>query len=138
MTTPPPRFQRPPRRPPGAATARCRLAAALLLAAAAQGAALAAPASEATDRGRLLYETHCIACHDTQVHWRDRRLVQDWAGLLVQVRLWQARALLGWTDDDVQAVARHLNERIYRLPAPERRAAGAAPAAATGQRATRW
>jgi cytochrome c len=29
-------------------------------------------------RGQLLYETHCIACHSTQVHWRDQHVVRDW------------------------------------------------------------
>lgn len=91
----------------------------------AEGAVPATPASTAAaaaGRGQLLYETHCIACHTTQMHWRDGRQVQDWASLLAQVRQWQARAQLDWGDEDVQAVARHLNERIYRLPAPERRA----------------
>lgn len=91
---------------------------------------LAPPAAASTDapsRGQLLYETHCVACHTTQMHWRDKRLVQDWAGLLAQVQHWQARALLGWSDADVEAVARHLNARIYRLPAPEQRAGGATP-----------
>lgn len=102
---------------------------AALLAARPAGAADAPPAPPASrvagdpGRGQLLYETHCRACHSTQMHWRDNRRVQDWASLLAQVRQWQSRAHLGWTDDDVQAVARHLNDHIYRLPAPEQRAA---------------
>ena len=36
---------------------------------AAQG--LAAPGS----RGQMLYANHCVACHSTQMHWRDKRLV---------------------------------------------------------------
>ena len=67
------------------------------------------------DRGRLLYETHCIACHTTQMHWRDKRVVQDWASLLGQVGAWQARAKLGWNEADIRAVAEHLNATIYRL-----------------------
>jgi mono/diheme cytochrome c family protein len=82
--------------------------------------ARAQPAS--APRGQLLYETHCIACHSTQMHWRDQRLVTDWPGLLAQVRRWQATAHLAWSDDDIEAVAQHLNDRIYRLPRPERRA----------------
>lgn len=23
-------------------------------------------------RGELLYSTHCIACHSTQIHWREK------------------------------------------------------------------
>jgi hypothetical protein len=75
------------------------------------------PQSEPT-RGRLLYETHCIACHNTQMHWRDARIVRDWPGLAAQVRGWQARAKLEWSDADILEVSRHLNSTIYRLPQP--------------------
>lgn len=77
-------------------------------------AARAAP--PAPTRGELLYTTHCIACHDTQMHWRERRLATDWASLRAQVRRWQGAAHLGWSDDDILEVARHLNDRIYRFP----------------------
>ncbi|MCU0774677.1 MAG: cytochrome C [Ideonella sp.] len=88
-------------------------------------------AADDPTRGRLLYETHCIACHNSQMHWRDQRLARDWAGLEQQVRHWQGRANLNWTDDDVLEVVRHLNDRIYRYraPLPPR---SAAPDAATG------
>lgn len=93
----------------------------LLAALSAAGPALAQGATPG--RGQLLYETHCVACHDTQKHWRDDRIVRDWAGLVEQVRRWQGRASLNWPEADVLAVASHLNDRIYRLPRPERRAA---------------
>lgn len=69
-------------------------------------------------RGALLYETHCIACHDTQIHWRDGRLATDWASLSAQVRRWQANIGLQWTNDEVDDVVRHLNSTIYRFPDP--------------------
>ncbi|MFO1292362.1 MAG: hypothetical protein U1F07_04710 [Rubrivivax sp.] len=52
------------------------------------------------------------------MHWRDQRIVQDWDGLVREVQRWQARALLGWSEADVQEVARHLNAIVYRLPRP--------------------
>jgi mono/diheme cytochrome c family protein len=67
-------------------------------------------------RGQLLYETHCIACHSTQMHWRDQRRVDSWASLLAQVGQWQARERLNWSHEDIEAVARHLDRSIYRLP----------------------
>lgn len=79
------------------------------------GCALPALAAEPS-RGQLLYETHCVACHSTQMHWRDKRVVQDWASLLGQVGAWQARAKLNWSAADIEAVATHLNQAIYRLP----------------------
>jgi mono/diheme cytochrome c family protein len=72
----------------------------------------------AQGRGELLYETHCSGCHGSQMHWRERRQVQDWPGLRAQVRFWQAQAGLGWPDADIELVARHLNERYYRMPPP--------------------
>ena len=117
-----------PRRQPAAA--RCRQPwAALALAwalgwAAGGSAALAQPA---VSRGQLLYEIHCAGCHGAQIHWRDKKVATDWAGLLAQVQLWQARDQLNWNDADVQAVAGYLNDTIYRLPRPEQRAGLARP-----------
>jgi hypothetical protein len=74
--------------------------------------------------GSLLYSTHCIGCHTTQVHWRDGRRVTDWASLNAQVRRWQDNSGLRWTDDDIIAVARHLNAVYYRFPVADPRAEG--------------
>ena len=82
--------------------------------AAALVAGLATLPAQAESRGELLYSTHCIACHTTQMHWRDQRLATDWASLQAQVRRWQGVAKLGWNEDDILEVTRHLNERIYR------------------------
>ncbi len=70
-------------------------------------------------RGELLYSTHCVACHDTQVHWREKKLVTDWKSLQAEVSRWQGNAGLGWSDDDVAVVARYLNALNYRYPAPD-------------------
>lgn len=69
--------------------------------------------------GELLYSTHCITCHNTQVHWRDKKLVTDWSRLLTEVRHWEGFARLEWTDDDVVAVAKYLNASHYHFPIPE-------------------
>ena len=69
-------------------------------------------------RGELLYSNHCIACHNLQVHWRDKRLVKDWASLRLEVRRWQKTAGLGWSEDDIVAVAQFLNIRFYHFPVP--------------------
>jgi mono/diheme cytochrome c family protein len=85
------------------------LAALLPLAARAQS--LPEPGS----RGQMLYGNHCIACHTTQMHWRDRKLVTDWPSLKLQVRRWQAAAQLNWSEDDIDDVSRFLNDTFYRL-----------------------
>jgi mono/diheme cytochrome c family protein len=83
-----------------------------------------APASAAPSRGELLYATHCIACHTTQVHWRDRRLVTDFASLVVQVGRWQKITGLDWGSEEILDVVRYLNTTIYRFPDPAPRQQG--------------
>jgi cytochrome c5 len=118
------------------AARRARAIRTLVVSAWLTAAAASVPAAGDADRGRLLYQTHCVACHSTQMHWRENRLVSDWATLLAQVQAWQSREQLRWSENDVTDVAHHLNTTIYRLPAPARRAAapGAAPAAALALR----
>lgn len=70
----------------------------------------------AESRGQLLYNTHCISCHTSQMHWRDGRLASDWDTLKGQVRRWQGVAGLQWGDADIAEVTRHLNDTIYKFP----------------------
>ena len=74
------------------------------------------PATPTPSRGELLYRTHCIACHTTEVHWREKRLATDWASLTAQVRRWQANVGLRWPDRTIEEVVRYLNATIYRFP----------------------
>ena len=85
-----------------------------------------------TARGELLYTTHCQGCHTTQVHWREKRLAGDWAGLTAQVERWQKNANLGWSGEDVDAVSRYLNARYYRFATPDGKPVGAGPGAPRG------
>lgn len=79
------------------------------------GALLMSPAAMAQSRGELLYATHCIACHTSQMHWRDNRVARDWSSLQAQVRRWQGAASLDWSDGDIREVARYLNDSIYHF-----------------------
>jgi len=90
----------------------------LFLIALATASGLAAAQTPVPSRGELLYDAHCVACHSQQMHWRARRTAVDWPSLKEQVALWQGRARLGWSDDDVTEVARHLNDTYYRYPVP--------------------
>jgi mono/diheme cytochrome c family protein len=76
----------------------------------------------ATSGGALLYDTHCVACHTTQIHWRDAKLATNWTALVAQVRRWQANLGLQWSDEEIDDVASYLNRTIYKLPdAPGKR-----------------
>lgn len=103
------------------------LAWAVLVLAASAGPALA------QSRGELLYTTHCIACHTTQVHWRDQRRATDLDSLREQVRLWQNRSSQSWSEEDIDEVTRYLDESIYRFGPPAGRAALDAGKIATGE-----
>lgn len=95
-----------------------RTAALLLpaLAAAATSAQTAPAIAVPLSRGQALYETHCIACHDAQIHWRDARRATDWDSLKREVRRWQSASVLPWSEADVVQVARYLNDTFYRYP----------------------
>lgn len=112
------------RSPPDAVARRIRMTSLsltrIVLLTALQAACAISHAQAATSptRGQLLYTTHCIACHNSQVHWRDQRQATDWESLTQQVRRWQATAALQWSEDDIVEVARYLNDTIYRYPRP--------------------
>jgi mono/diheme cytochrome c family protein len=72
--------------------------------------------ARAESRGELLYSTHCIACHTSQAHWRDKRIATDRSSLEAEVRRWQATAMLRWSEDDIADVTRYLNDTFYRFP----------------------
>jgi len=75
-------------------------------------------ASADLDHGRKLYENSCDACHTANLHWRDKRLVDSWAGLLQQVDRWQRNSGQSWAPADIKDVAAYLNTRFYQLPCP--------------------
>lgn len=99
---------------------RRALPAALALALAALPAVAQTQAVPAS-RGEMLYANHCGACHTSQMHWRERRVAADWAGVREQVQRWQGTLQLGWNDADIDEVTRHLNQRFYHYSAPTER-----------------
>jgi len=106
-----------------------------LMAAAALAAApvLAQPPGSDVSRGELLYKTHCIGCHTTQMHWREKKLGTDWASLRAQVALWQANTGLGWSDEEIAEVTRYLNTHYYHFQSPRARAVTARATIASAQ-----
>lgn len=76
------------------------------------------------DHGRKLYENTCDSCHTTTPHWRDKRLVDSWTGLLQQVDRWQRNSGQRWDPADINDVAAYLNARFYKLPCPPDKCTG--------------
>lgn len=77
------------------------------------------PTPTAASTGEQLYSMHCSSCHLTEVHWRDQRLAHDWTTLRSQVQRWQENIGIGWSQDQVDAVAKYLNDLYYRFPRGE-------------------
>jgi mono/diheme cytochrome c family protein len=107
-----------------------RASLAVLALAAAPVPAQTVPGSDAS-RGELLYKTHCIGCHSTQVHWRDKKLADDWTSLTAQVRRWQTNTGLGWSDEEIADVTRYLNTHYYHFQSPRRQVDTAPPTVAS-------
>jgi len=81
-------------------------------------AALTVPAwAQDAERGRQLYETHCLSCHYERIHKRDasRSLVRSLPALRVEVA--QRGYLTGkrFTIDDLDDIAEYLNRSHYKL-----------------------
>lgn len=81
----------------------------------------------AQTRGELLYSTHCVSCHTTQMHWRNDKQAFDWDSLRLQVRRWQTNTGLTWTEADITEVSRYLNDTIYNYPQVNNRVGLLAP-----------
>ena len=67
-------------------------------------------------RGALLYDSQCVACHSTQMHWREHSIVGSWRELLMQVERWQKNAGQQWNASEIADVAAWLNASYYHLP----------------------
>lgn len=76
-------------------------------------------------RGRQFYDTTCIACHTTQAHWREKKIVRSWDQLVGVVTLWQRETGQVWSRQDIEDVAAYLNGQFYRLPCPKQGCSGA-------------
>lgn len=79
------------------------------------------PASEKTavkepakTRGQLLYETHCIACHESSLHIRERRKAKNIAEINQWVSRWVGYQKLNWGVEDIQEVVNYLNRQFYQ------------------------
>jgi len=73
------------------------------------------PASAASERGRLLYENHCVSCHESTVHIRGARKAANPAELRAFIQRWSTELKLDWREGEVSDVYEYLNSRYYRF-----------------------
>jgi mono/diheme cytochrome c family protein len=68
------------------------------------------------ERGRALYENHCVVCHTSQVHSRVNRLPVSRVAVREIVEKWQAQQKLTWGAEEVEDVVEFLNRTRYQFP----------------------
>jgi hypothetical protein len=69
----------------------------------------------AQPRGQLLYENHCMACHESVVHIRSRQGARSLSELQAKVDHWARYMKLPWSTEEVVDVTRFLDSRYYRF-----------------------
>lgn len=67
------------------------------------------------ERGRSLYENHCVVCHTPKVHRRVSSLAIDVADLRHIVTAWATQQNLRWSREDIEDVVHYLDRVHYRL-----------------------
>ena len=89
------------------------LFAALLCAAAAQ--------AQDTERGRLLYETHCATCHSERLHDREQSLIRSYGDLRGEV--YRRSTLVPnrrFSAEELEDIIEFLDRSHYRLDLPRK------------------
>ena len=66
-------------------------------------------------RGKLLYETHCAACHTERLHGREKSSVKSMADLRDTVARWAKQAKRSFTPDELEDLVQYLNRSHYDL-----------------------
>jgi len=65
------------------------------------------------ERGRALYENHCVVCHTPKVHRRVPSLPLHTDDLRFIVTLWTSQQGLRWSRDDIEDVVYFLDRTYY-------------------------
>lgn len=68
------------------------------------------------ERGRVLYELHCIACHTPGIHARRDKLPATRDELRMLVDHFRRSANLGLTRDEMEDIVEFLNRTRYHFP----------------------
>jgi hypothetical protein len=66
-------------------------------------------------RGQMLYENHCMSCHESVVFIRGTRRTQSLKALQEQVSHWAGYLHLRWDRQEVADVVTYLNTHYYKF-----------------------
>lgn len=64
-------------------------------------------------RGEMLYSNHCLGCHESMIHIREKRRVQHLEALRDTVTRWSQELNLNWSSEEIEDVVLYLNIRYY-------------------------
>lgn len=67
------------------------------------------------ERGRALYENHCMVCHTAKVHRRVPPLPISTDDLRSIVRIWAQEQKLRWSREEIEDVVLYLDRVHYRF-----------------------
>jgi mono/diheme cytochrome c family protein len=79
---------------------------------------LAVPAwAQDAERGRLLYDTHCLSCHYERIHKRDpaHSRIHTFTALQIEVAERGMQAGRPFTREELDDIAEYLNRTHYRM-----------------------
>jgi mono/diheme cytochrome c family protein len=65
------------------------------------------------ERGRALYENHCVVCHTPKVHRRVPRLPLATSDLRFIVTVWASQQGVRWSPDEIEDVVHYLDRTYY-------------------------
>lgn len=66
-------------------------------------------------RGQMLYENHCMSCHESVVFIRGTHRTQSLKALQEQVSHWAGYLRLRWGKQEVAEVVTYLNTHYYKF-----------------------
>jgi mono/diheme cytochrome c family protein len=67
----------------------------------------------AQTRGEMLYTNHCLNCHESIVHVREKRSAKNLDAIRDAVNRWSQELELKWSSREVEDVVLYLNLRYY-------------------------
>jgi hypothetical protein len=65
------------------------------------------------ERGRLLYENHCLACHESQIHIRNNQKAHTLGDVNREVLRWSEELKLTWYETEINDVSNYLYRSFY-------------------------
>ncbi len=70
--------------------------------------------------GQMLYENHCLGCHESQLYIRSNRQIKSLSELTAMVSVRANNQVLNWGEEEIIAVTLFLNQSYYHFSVSQR------------------